>query len=254
MSLPFIFANLAGDVPAADLDTNLNAVAAMGTTQTTATGATTIALVQNSNQPTIAAYANYLAFAFIAAGTSSGSVTVNVNSIGAVPLYLPDGITQAGSGDLVSGQYYEIVYNSALDTGLGGFVLINVSTISSGGSWIPTLLFGGAAVGMTGAFSGMYRKIGALVFVSFRIVLTNKGSSTGSASLTGLPFTSSSFSPGVLVGNANVTSWPVGTYALVNNGGTSISLRSNGTTGEVDLTNANFTNTSDIIGSAVYPV
>ena len=59
------------------------------------------------------------------------------------------------------------------------------------GTWVPAFSFGGGAVGMTySAQEGRYTKIGSLVTVSCYCVLSNKGTSTGGANLTGLPFTS----------------------------------------------------------------
>jgi hypothetical protein len=56
-------------------------------------------------------------------------------------------------------------------------------------SWTPGIAFGGAAVGVTYSVQvGTYVKIGDLVTAFFRIVLTSKGSSTGSVTITGLPF------------------------------------------------------------------
>ena len=58
-------------------------------------------------------------------------------------------------------------------------------------TWTPTLAFGGASVGIT--YTANYNtasvtKIGSRVFVSGITILTSKGSSTGNASLTSLPF------------------------------------------------------------------
>src|SRR5579862_4612338 len=131
MSLPFIFANLSGNVPAADLDTNFNAVAAMGVTQCTATGTNTIALAQNANQPPMIAYSNYQLYSFVAANSTTGLATVNVNSIGALPLYLPDGVTQVNTGDIPAGAFNIIGYNAALNGNLGGFQLLSRSTSST---------------------------------------------------------------------------------------------------------------------------
>jgi hypothetical protein len=60
------------------------------------------------------------------------------------------------------------------------------------GVWTPALQFGGAAVGMTYASTpvGRYTKIGRTVFATGTLVLTAKGSSTGAATIAGLPFTS----------------------------------------------------------------
>ena len=57
------------------------------------------------------------------------------------------------------------------------------------GTWTPDLQFGGAKVGMTYTTqSGTYTKIGKLVYVIGLIALSNKGSSTGNATVAGLPF------------------------------------------------------------------
>jgi hypothetical protein len=58
------------------------------------------------------------------------------------------------------------------------------------GTFTPGITFGGASVGMTGTFSGRYTKVGRAVTVNGIITLTAKGSSTGDARITGLPFTS----------------------------------------------------------------
>ena len=61
------------------------------------------------------------------------------------------------------------------------------------GTWTPSLLFGGAAVGMTYTTrTGTYTKIGNLVTIAVSIDINAIGSSTGSATITGLPFASPS--------------------------------------------------------------
>jgi len=58
------------------------------------------------------------------------------------------------------------------------------------GTWTPTISFGGASVGVTytAGTAGRYTKIGRQVSVTCYILLTSKGSSTGKASIEGLPF------------------------------------------------------------------
>jgi hypothetical protein len=60
------------------------------------------------------------------------------------------------------------------------------------GTWTPTLAFGGASVGITYSAGnrGIYTKTGNTVVVNALLELTNKGSSTGGAVISGLPFTS----------------------------------------------------------------
>jgi hypothetical protein len=70
------------------------------------------------------------------------------------------------------------------------------------GTWLPTLTFGGAAVGMTyNERAGWYVKIGGWIWASLRLILANKGTSVGSASITGLPFADRD--AGNVGGNAN---------------------------------------------------
>lgn len=69
------------------------------------------------------------------------------------------------------------------------------------GTFTPSLSFGGAAVGVTYTLqAASYTKIGNLVHVRGRVVLSSKGSSTGTARITGLPFactnSSEAYSPG----------------------------------------------------------
>lgn len=63
------------------------------------------------------------------------------------------------------------------------------------GTWIPTLSFAGASVGITYSTQiGNYTQIGNIVYYYFNVVLTNKGSSTGEARIS-LPINLSSIIP-----------------------------------------------------------
>ena len=63
------------------------------------------------------------------------------------------------------------------------------------GNWTPTLAFGGQAVGIVYALqTARVIQVGRLVFVSCRIDLSNKGSSTGTATLGGLPVLATAYS------------------------------------------------------------
>jgi hypothetical protein len=62
------------------------------------------------------------------------------------------------------------------------------------GTWTPGLSFGGGTTGITySSQTGTYTKIGDRVLWACRFILSNKGSSSGAAQLTGLPFTSNEF-------------------------------------------------------------
>ena len=62
------------------------------------------------------------------------------------------------------------------------------------GSWTPVLKFGGGNTGITySTQTGKWIRVAGIYFVSFNIVLTNKGSSTGSATISGFPTTGVAF-------------------------------------------------------------
>jgi hypothetical protein len=105
---------------ATNANANVNNIASTGVIACTATGVNTLQLTQNANQVVISGYSNYQQFSFVAPANTSGLVTVNVNLIGAIPLYTSDGVTQAGNNTLTGGALYNITYNSALNTGAGG--------------------------------------------------------------------------------------------------------------------------------------
>lgn len=145
MPLPQIFATVPANtrVAGAQLDRDLDQVGTMGIMPCTATGTNAIALTPFANLPDIPAYANYLRFGFVAANTSTGSVTVNFNSLGALPWYRGDGTTQLGTGEVIAGEYYDLAFNQALNSGSGGFIGAGASF---GGAVGPT----GPAIGPTG--------------------------------------------------------------------------------------------------------
>ena len=125
------------------------------------------------------------------------------------------------------------------------------------GTWTMGVTFGGGSTGITyGSNLGTYTKIGRQVTVNGYLVLTNKGSSTGNAKLTGLPFTipsgvqnyssSSLFFENItfldnpsMIGGLNTTT--IEFYQILS------------TTGVITaLTNTNFSNSSGIIVSFTY--
>jgi hypothetical protein len=57
------------------------------------------------------------------------------------------------------------------------------------GTFTPVLAFGGNSVGITYSIqNGTYTRVGRIVNISFRIILTSRGSSTGAAQIKNLPF------------------------------------------------------------------
>jgi hypothetical protein len=140
---------------------------------------------------------------------------------------------------------------------LGGTGAANLLDDYEEGTFTPAITFGGASTGVTyTARFGRYIKIGTLVYVNIALNLTNKGSSTGDAKVTGLPFTQSS--AGVNFPNLNLRSVAGITftnclYATANDGATEIQLMDdNGSGTQTNLTNSDFTTGAEFNITGVY--
>jgi len=126
------------------------------------------------------------------------------------------------------------------------------------GTWTPTVAFGGASSGITySAQVARYTKVGNLVTVSCFINMTAKGSSTGFASISNLPFTSAnttSLLTNGVIRLANVTFADYVQGYLPNNS-TVFGLEeiTNAGTG-TGLTDADFSNTSNVMLNISYGV
>jgi len=92
-----------------------------------ASGTNIITLTPLTASPLIEKYQDFEVFTFVAAATSSGSVTMTVvprkGTLATLKAYKTSGAAQAGAGDIVSGSLYFAIYNDALDSGAGGFVI-----------------------------------------------------------------------------------------------------------------------------------
>ena len=124
------------------------------------------------------------------------------------------------------------------------------------GTWTMGVAFGGASVGVTTSNNtGTYTKIGRQVTVNGFIAITNKGSSTGAAKITGLPFTianqnSNYSSPSLTFNNITFTNQFQGESEI---GATNILLQEITILGALtSLTDADFANNSYILLSLTY--
>jgi len=125
------------------------------------------------------------------------------------------------------------------------------------GTWTPAVTFGGAAsgVGYTANTNGRYVKVGGVVYVSGCLFLNNKGSSTGSASITGLPFAHLNSSEGTKgsgsIGQTNIsfTAFPsiLGSASVLS----LFDTAADGTLAAID--NSNFANDSSVYFNVTYP-
>lgn len=169
------------------------------------------------------------------------------------------------SGSLVFSTYSAGVqtYQGELDktgimTALGGFKPSSTSDAltqwNNTTSWTPVLSFGGGSTGITYSVQvGEYLRLGSMVFIYVNILLTSKGSSTGAAVISGLPVNMTKF-------NHFPMRWLSMTATLVNAAAyrasnTTLGLKgitAAGTSLDVNLTDASFSNTTQVEFSGWY--
>ena len=121
------------------------------------------------------------------------------------------------------------------------------------GTYVPAIRFGGASVGVTySTQEGFYQVIGGVCFVTWRMVLTSKGSSGGSVSVT-LPFAARA---GITLQQLPTGFYVTGAASFANvptvAGGASVmTFQTSGSTTSA-LTDTNLANTSELTHSFHY--
>jgi len=132
----------------------------------------------------------------------------------------------------------------------------NVNTLDDykEGTFTPVLEFGGGSVGITySTQTGYYTKIGNRVYVDIYIIITSKGSSTGDAIITGLPYTVGQYA--VCSSSLNYISFSNYPEFLAYKSTDSIYLRQVSAAGtRADMDNTNFRDNSIINISCNYQV
>ena len=156
------------------------------------------------------------------------------------------------NGDLVIGTSGEGV-NFTANTPAAGMTSQLLNWYEEG-AWTPTVNFGGATTGITYTRqNGRYTRVGKLVTVTWDVRLSNKGSSTGGFTLTGLPFSAEGAGGGYSASQFYFYSG----FTTIKKMGTSYT---NGSTilsevvdsADVAVSDAHFTNSSILFGSLTY--
>ena len=133
------------------------------------------------------------------------------------------------------------------------------------GDWTPVLSFGGGTTGITyTARDGAYTRIGRQVTITFMVDISSKGSSTGQATITGLPFTVADLiSDTVVEASGSASYWNNidpdlmwMSFSCETGGGGQLSFRHQDETGASDavgaLSNSEFTDTTNFRGTVIY--
>ena len=190
-------------------------------------------------------------------GTASGHTGIRFHDVGILPTNNAGAIIDNDCDIGIGTHRFKDLYLSG-GAYLGGAVAANKLDDYEEGTWTPGLAFGGAVVGMVYSNQvGAYTKVGNMVTASCYCTFSNKGSSTGSALLTGLPFTSSSTTgtfctASMWVSSVNFADAPQ-TYNVPNSSEMSLSEVTNAGT-ESPMDNTNFTNASGIMINVTYRV
>lgn len=170
-------------------------------------------------------------------------------------------------GTVLNNAELQAIYDS-LDTEITGQVPFPATQVPSTdantlddyeeGSWTPTLGGTGGQSGQTYSIQvGRYVKIGKLVYASFHVALTAKGTITTAANIQGLPFTvenvSNAFPASAVWWNVMTSSY-VSMMALCIANTTTASLYglTAAATGMAGLVEGGFSNTSVLIGTLIY--
>lgn len=156
-------------------------------------------------------------------------------------------------------------YNSVTNTGTYGQFLVSVGVNGSltlvpancttnVGVFTPVLNFGGASTGILYSVqSGTYSLIGNSVVFNLNIQLSSKGSSTGAATITGLPKPArSTFVAPLYTSNVTFTGVPELFLGAGNSSVSLVQVQSGGSTAA--LGDGAFTNSSWVLASGSYLV
>jgi hypothetical protein len=127
------------------------------------------------------------------------------------------------------------------------------------GTWTPALSFGAATTGITYSVqSGGYVKVGGQVTVWAQITLSNRGSATGVARVTGLPFTNVNAAGRSEGATAVFNFWtsmagtPIPLGYVQNNNTTIYLMNGVASNANPSLLESNFSNSSSVYFNATY--
>lgn len=119
------------------------------------------------------------------------------------------------------------------------------------GTFSPSLAFGGGSTGITYTTqAGIYTRIGRTVTIRFEVELSNKGSSTGTATITGLPYSAAALTPVLVYLYSGFSATYETGVAYI---GTNI-VYEIASFGTASFTDTNFTNTSRFWAVVTYQV
>lgn len=173
-------------------------------------------------------------------------------------MLLPIGTTGQRPGTGINGM---LRYNST-STAIEGYVNNSWSSLLSGtqtsSTFTPAITFGGGNTGITYATrAAHYKQIGDVVYAWGRIALSSKGSSSGTALMTTLPVTSANDAEGFSCSLSQINNFAVTSVTqiitFVNPNATTMAIQRYSAGSLSNLSDGDFTNTSDFQFTCIYP-
>jgi hypothetical protein len=258
-----LYGNGSGGFSSVTIGTGLTFVG--GTLTSTASGGTVTSVAA-----TVPAFLSIAGSPITTSGTLaitlSGTALPTANGGTGLTSFTSGGIVYASStGALTTGS--ALTFNGTnltFGTSNGGITFNNSSALVNStlndyevGTWTPGVTFNGNSTGVTYSANNAatYTKIGNRVYVSGYLILTNKGSSTGAASITGLPFAT----PNSFGATSAISLYPdavtyTGTiFGVIARNGSTIDLVQYSVLGvQSSLTDTNFANGTNIAFMACY--
>ena len=131
------FENSPGPLELSALDNNFVTLGAADTIACGIAGTDTLTLTQNAAgvvpSQTISAYTNYMLFTGVAVASNTGAVTATVGAVGALNVYkdTPAGPAALTGNEIIIGNAISLRYDSALNSGAGGFHLTSSTANTS---------------------------------------------------------------------------------------------------------------------------
>ncbi len=203
MALPFVFANVS-TLSTPQLDANYNALGALTPIPCAVSGTNALTLTPAASTPTVAAFSNYQQFTGVASATNTSTVSAVVGALAALPVYKN---TTGGPSALIGGEItascgINLMYDSALNAGNGGFHLLNpaeplIITTSASIGWanIPATSASVSTIFATGASVGDVVTVGTPASVPTGIIFFGWVSSVSTVSLQAYNITAASITP-----------------------------------------------------------
>lgn len=245
--------HVSGTLPVANGGTGLTAGTSGGILGFTASGTIASSSLLTANGIVIGGGAG--ATPSSTAAMTDGQLLIGQSSAAPLPKTISGNATLAASGaltvtgasglfDISGASAGQIKFPATQNQSAGANVLDDYEE----GTFTPGISFGGGSTGITySAQVGVYTKIGNTANLGIRVVLTSKGSSTGQALVTGLPFTQANITNGFfgfMFGGSSFSVAVNSCQGAQNPNTTTLFLQSITAGSATVLTDVEFTNTS----------